>query len=130
MSKAKQTMGGTAIFQFNQNVNGYLVAMTGDFDGGVFARVIGEPRDVGNGRTELDLEHYFIRKDGSTISTRDQSVLQTVPGSERLAASTTYNVVNATGSFEGMKGTFQSWGALDPSTGQGILRFWGHIGTE
>lgn len=130
MSKNSQTMGGTAVIQFVEPINGYIVAMSGDFDGGVFARVVGEPRDAGEGRTELDLEHYFIRKDGSTIQTRDQGVLQTVAGSERLSAATVYNVVKATGAFEGMTGTFQSWGALDPTTGQGILRFWGSIGQE
>ena len=121
------TMGGTATFDFVEPINGYIVAMSGDFDGGVFARQVGEPRAEGN-KTFLNLEHYFIRKDGSTIHTRDQSVLTAVEGDLRLLAATTYNVVKATGAFEGMSGQFRSWGSVDPTTGQGVLRFWGTVG--
>ncbi|MBV9076846.1 MAG: hypothetical protein JO048_05115, partial [Methylobacteriaceae bacterium] len=78
--------------------------------------------------TYLDLEHYFIRKDGSTIHTRDKSVLSAVEGEARLLAETTYTVVRTTGAFEGMQGQFRSWGSIDPTTGQGVLRFWGRIG--
>lgn len=121
------TIGGTATFDFVQPINGYVVAMTGDFDGGAFARVVGEPKIEGD-KTRLDLEHYFIRKDGSTIHTRDKSVLTAVEGQSRMLGETTYTVVKTTGAFEGMKGQFHSWGALDPATGQGVLRFWGAIG--
>lgn len=124
----KFTMGGTAVTQFIQPLNGWVVAMSGDFDGGVFARVVGGPRDLGQGRTEYDLEHYFVRKDGSTISTRDVGVYTAVAGSPRTLGATTYNVVAATGAFEGMRGQFQSWGAFELDTGRGILRFWGEIG--
>jgi hypothetical protein len=120
------TMGGAATFDFIEPLNGYLVAMSGDFDGGVFARVVGEPR-VDGAKTHLELEHFFMRKDGSTIQTRDESVLTAVEGEDRLLAATTYNVVKATGAFEGMGGQFRSWGAMNPKTGQGILRFWGEI---
>lgn len=123
------TMGGTATFDFVEPINGYVVAMSGDFDGGVFARQVGEPRVEGN-KTYLDLEHYFIRKDGSTIHTRDESVLTAVEGEQRLLAATTYNVVKTTGAFENMIGQFRSWGSLDPATGQGVLRFWGSIGEQ
>jgi hypothetical protein len=128
MSMSKQfTMGGTATFDFIDPIGGYVVAMTGDFDGGAFARVVGEPRIEGH-RTYLDMEHTFIRKDGSTIQTRDQSVLTAVEGDGRLLGTTTYNVVKTTGAFEGLNGQFQSWGAVDPATGRGVLRFWGTIG--
>ncbi|WP_157235600.1 hypothetical protein [Methylosinus sp. LW4] len=121
------TMGGTATFDFIELLGGYIVAMTGDFDGGAFARVVGEPRVQGN-KTYLDMEHTFIRKDGSTIQTRDQSVLTAVEGEARLLGATTYNVVKTTGAFEGLTGQFRSWGSVDPATGQGVLRFWGSIG--
>lgn len=119
-------MGGTAIFDFVEAISGYIVAMTGNFEGGVFARVVGEPR-VEDNKTFLDLEHYFIRNDGSMIHTRDTSVLTAVPGEERLLAATTYNVARTTGAFEGMTGQFHSWGSIDPTTGQGVLRFHGAI---
>jgi hypothetical protein len=120
------TMGGTAAFDFVEPINGYVVAMSGDFDGGVFARVTGEPRVEGN-KTHLALEHYFIRKDGSTIRTRGSSVLTAVEGEACVLAATTYRVVGATGAFAGMEGEFRSWGSIDTSTGQGVLRFWGEI---
>lgn len=123
----KFTMGGTAVTQFVENINGWVVAMSGDFDGGVFARIVGESRDLGHGRTEVDLEHHFVRKDGSTISTKDVGVLTAVPGNDRVLAATTYSVVNATGAFEGMTGSFKSWGSFDQTNGQGILRFWGEL---
>jgi len=119
-------MGGTATFDFVEPINGYVVAMSGDFDGGVFARAVGEPRVKGN-KTHLDLEHYFIRKDGSTIHTRDQSVLTAVEGEARVLAATTYSVQKTTGAFAGMGGEFRSWGSIDTSNGQGVLRFWGEL---
>lgn len=121
------TMGGTATFDFVEPINGYVVAMSGDFDGGVYARVVGEPRVEGN-KTYLNLEHYFIRTDGSMIYTHDKGVLTSVEGEQRLLAAATYDVVKTTGAFEGMKGQFRSWGSIDPTTGQGVLRFWGTIG--
>ncbi len=120
------TMGGTATFDYAEPVGGYIVAMSGDFDGAAFARAVGEPR-VDGAKTYLDLEHYFICKDGSTIHTRDKSVLTALEGETRLLAATTYNVVKTTGAFAGMGGQFKAWGSLDPSTGQGVLRFWGSI---
>lgn len=122
------TMGGTATFDFVEPINGYVVAMTGDFDGGVFARVVGEPVTDGD-RTYLDLEHYFIRKDGSRVETRDKGVLTRVAGEDRMLAATTYTIVKATGAFEGMAGEFRSWGSINGATGQGVLRFTGRIGT-
>ncbi len=126
MSK-RLTMGGTATFDFVEPLGGYMVAMSGDFDGGVFARAVGEPRVEGN-KTYLDLEHYFIRKDGSTIHTRDASVLTAIDGEDRVLAATTYRVHRTTGAFDGMTGEFKSWGSMDRATGQGVLRFWGEIG--
>lgn len=122
------TMGGTATFDFVEPINGYVVAMTGDFDGGAFARAVGEPRVEGN-KTYIDLEHYFLRSDGSSIHTRDVGVHTAVEGENRVLAATTYNVVKGTGAFEGMTGSFESYGSVDYATGQGVLRFWGEIGS-
>lgn len=121
------TMGGTALTQFVPDLNGWVVAMSGDFDGGVFARIVDGPVDKGNGRSEYDLEHFFTRKDGSTIQTRDKAVVQTITGQQRVYVNTFYNVVKTTGAFEGMMGKFESWGAAEADTGKGILRFSGEI---
>ncbi|MFN3945260.1 MAG: hypothetical protein ACK4K7_10050 [Allosphingosinicella sp.] len=126
-SPSCQPMGGTAIFEAVPGTGGFMVAMSGDFEGGVFARVIGEPRQLGNGRTGYDLEHFFARADGSTISTKDESVWVTVPGDDRVLAATTYRVQRATGSLQGSTGEFRSWGSINAKTGQGVLRFSGEI---
>jgi hypothetical protein len=119
-------MGGTGTFEYFDSIKGYVVAMTGDFEGGVFVRAIAEPRIEG-ARTFLELEHCFVRFDGSTFQTRDTATLTKVEGEERLLAATTYNIVSGKGAFEHMRGSFNSWGAIDPRTGQGVLRFWGEI---
>lgn len=124
----KMKMGGTAMTQFIPEINGWVVAMSGDFDGGVFARVTAGPFDKGNGRMEYELEHYFVRKDGSTIQTKDKGVSLTIPGASRVYINTFYTVAKATGAFEGMTGSFESFGSAEPDTGRGILRFSGEIG--
>jgi hypothetical protein len=126
----KLTMGGAAITQFVPELNGWVVAMAGDFDGGVFARIVEGPNDKGNGRLEYDLEHFFTLKDGSTIQTRDKAVVQAVSGHDRVYVNTFYKVQKVTGAFEGLTGTFESWGAAEPGTGRGILRFSGELAGE
>ena len=121
------TLGGTALTQYIEGAAGWVVAMTGDFDGGVYAKVAAGPFDKGDGRVEYDLEHFFVRKDGSTLQTKDKSVIQSIQGHERVYANTHYTVVHASGAFAGMQGTFESWGAMEPATGKGILRFSGSI---
>lgn len=122
-----QPMGGTAIFEAVPESGGFMVAMTGDFDGGAFARLAGKARDLGDGRTGYDLEHFFARADGATISTRDESVWIAVPGEDRVLAATTYRVVRATGPLAGATGEFRSWGSVNAKTGEGVLRFSGEI---
>ena len=120
------SLGGTANFGFAENAGGFVVAMTGEFNGGAFAKVLNEPRREGN-KTHAELEHIFIRQDGSMIFTRDKSEWIHVDGDARVLAATTYTVVRATGAFEGLKGSFQSWGSINPQTGEGVLRFSGSI---
>jgi hypothetical protein len=127
MEKKTFTMGGTALTQFIPEANGWVVAMSGDFDGGVYARVAAGPVEKGAGRTEYELEHFFVRKDGSQIHTHDKAVMQTVPGHPRIYVNVQYAVQKATGAFEGLTGAFESWGAVEPDTGRGILRFFGKL---
>lgn len=117
-------LGGTAIFDLAQRDGGFIVAMTGDFKGAAFARVIGEPKREGN-HTVVDLEHVFYREDGSMLQTKDRADWIHVDGQNRVLASGTYTVVNGTGAFSGAKGELKSWGSADPTTGQGVLRFTG-----
>lgn len=118
-----QPMGGAAIFEAVPGAGGFMVAMTGDFKGGAFARVVSEPRQLGNGRTAYDLEHFFARADGSTISTRDESVWVTIPGEDRVLAAATYRIQRATGTLEGSTGEFRSWGSVDAKTARACCAF-------
>lgn len=119
-------LGGTANVVYISASEG-VAAMTGGFKGGAYARVTSERRDAGGGRTEFDMEHFFIHEDGSTIFTKDKSFVQETRG-EITAGGTDYTVVQATGRFAGMRGTFHSRGGWLFDKGVGVLRFEGHIG--
>lgn len=119
-------LGGTANFGFAENVGGFVVAMTGEFNGGAFAKVIGEPRRDGN-KTHAELNHVFTRQDGAMIFTSDKAEWIHNDVDPRVLARTTYTVIRATGALEGLKGSFQSWGSINPETGEGVLRFSGTL---
>lgn len=126
MSVSKQFMGGTANVVYLNDKEG-IAAMTGAFEGGAYARVTGERTDMGNGRFEFPMEHFFIHNDGSTIFTQDKSFIQEAKGGEITAGGTDYTVVASTGRFEGMRGTFSSRGGWLFDKGVGVLRFEGYI---
>jgi hypothetical protein len=117
-------LGGTAVFGFAENVGGFVVAMTGAFNGGAFAKVVGEPRRDGN-KTHAELTHVFTRDDGAMIFTTDTAEWVHNDADPRVLARTTYTVTRTTGALAGLKGSFQSWGTINPETGEGVLRFSG-----
>ncbi len=119
-------MGGTANVHYISQTEG-IAAMTGAFSGGAYATVTSAPEEVGGGRTEFDMRHYFIHEYGSTIFTEDRSFLQRAESGEITAGGTDYTVVSATGRFEGMRGTFHSRGGWLLERGVGALRFEGEI---
>lgn len=117
-------MGGTA--NITAVAEGqWVVAMTGDFDGGAYARVVASPKKDGEW-IEYALEHYFTNDSGDWIKTRDIGRHRIVEG-QRYYGQTTYNVISAGGDFKDYKGSFMSWGAFDYSDGRGVLRFEGQI---
>lgn len=122
-----RTLGGTFSFDFRSELSGWTVATSGDLRGGAFARIVGGPRDLGEGRTEYDLEHFYQLEDGSTLATRDKTIFVAVKDDDRVLASTTYSVASATGALKGYKGQFKSWGSANPKTGQGVLRYSGEL---
>jgi hypothetical protein len=99
--------------------------MTGVFDGGVYAKVV-DSQQLPDGKVQYDLRHYFTTDDGSYVNTQDKSVHTPVENGLHLAQ-TEYTVVEAGGRFEGMTGSFKSWGAVNYDTGLGVLRFEGRI---
>lgn len=123
-AKDCKALGGTA------NIRGieegkWIVAMTGEFDGGAFARVTGEPKQDGEW-LEYPLQHFFTNDNGDWFNTRDVS-RHTAAFEDRHYAQTTYNVVDSGGAFAGYRGSFRSWGTLDYATGFGVLRFEGEV---
>lgn len=117
-------IGGTANIRAIDATN-FAVAMTGVFDGGVYAKTTAAT-DSPEGKKHYDLRHYFVADDGSYVYTQDQSVHIPVEGTLYFVQ-TEYTVVEAGGKFEGMTGSFRSWGAIDYSKGVGVLRFEGQL---
>ncbi|MEL6258504.1 MAG: hypothetical protein AAFQ67_05565, partial [Pseudomonadota bacterium] len=83
--------------------------------------------DAGKGRTEFEMEHFFIHEDGSTIFTKDKSFVQEAKSGEITAGGTDYTIVASTGRFEGYRGSFSSRGGWLFDKGVGVLRFEGEI---
>lgn len=117
-------IGGTANIRAIDSTN-FAVAMTGVFDGGVYANTTRVTESI-EGKKHYDLRHYFVTDDGSYLYTQDKSVHTPIDGAVYLAQ-TEYTVVEAGGKFEGMTGSFKSWGAIDYSQGVGVLRFEGQL---
>ncbi|MGJ3247353.1 MAG: hypothetical protein ACFE0I_14940 [Elainellaceae cyanobacterium] len=118
------TIGGTANFRAIDETS-FSVAMTGTFDGGVYAKVVGSEQ-LPDGKIHYDLRHYFTADDGGYVNTQDKSVHTPSEGDLHLAQ-TEYTVVEAGGRFAGLTGSFRSWGAVNYGTGLGVLRFEGEL---
>lgn len=120
----KLSIGGTANIRAIDETN-FAVAMTGVFDGGVYAKTV-KNSESADGKKHYDLCHYFVTDDGSYIYTQDKSVHMLVEKAIYFAQ-TKYSVVEAGGKFEGLTGSFKSWGAIDYDKGIGVLRFEGQL---
>jgi hypothetical protein len=120
-------MGGMGNYNYAPDGRSGVAAMAGEFEGGVTFRQIGDFKDVGNGRLEGQFEHMFVTADGSTLRTRDLSWGYAVPNTDYIVGGGAYTVVDATGRFAGMRGTFNSWGTFAPKKGQAVLRYDGQI---
>lgn len=120
----KLSIGGTANIRAIDETN-FTVAMTGVFDGGVYAKTTGLTESP-DGKKLYELRHYFVVDDGSYVYTQDKSTHTPIDGTIYLAQ-TEYTVIEAGGKFQGMTGSFKSWGAMDYSKGVGVLRFEGEL---
>lgn len=119
----KLSIGGTANIRAIDETN-FSVAMTGVFDGGVYAKTTGLTESPDGKKYEL--RHYFVVDDGSYVYTQDKSTGVCVDGTLYLAQ-TEYTVIEAGGKFQGMTGSFRSWGAMDYSKEVSVLRFEGEL---
>ena len=120
----KRSIGVTANIRAINETN-YAVAMTGIFDGGVYAKTTNTTESP-DGKKIYALRHYFVADDGSYVYTQDKSVHTLIDGTMYLAQ-TEYTVVETGGKFEGMTGSFKSWGVMDYGKGVGVLRFEGEL---
>lgn len=118
------TIGGTANFRAIDDTS-FSVAMTGTFDGGVYAKVVGSEQSP-DGKIHYALRHYFTTDDGSYVNTQDKS-MHTPTGEDLHLAQTEYTVVETGGRFAGLSGSFRSWGAVNYGSGLGVLRFEGQL---
>jgi len=76
----------------------------------------------------LDMAHHFISDTNGVLKTQDIATLSEVPnkpGAYMLEIN--YSVVDSSGTFEGYRGDFQSFGLIKLDKGQVILRYKGEI---
>lgn len=118
-------MGGTANARALSDTE-FVVATSGDFGGGSYAKVLTKPEKINDKQSKIRLRHYFITPGGSYVFTDDVNVLTLITG-ERYYGETTYDVVDSGGEFEGMRGSFKSAGVFDFAAGTVVVRFEGKI---
>ncbi len=79
---------------------------------------------------EMDMEHYFMSKEGGFMRTKDLGILTKVQGKkDRYMIEITYKVENGStsGVFKGLGGTFNSYGLVDLENLQGLIRYSGKV---
>lgn len=125
MSSTSREIGAFAAVQYLQHIDTFLATGDGDFDGPIWARATSAIPADGSG--EFSMRHEFFNRDGSRISTTDVATAVPVPGTGKVSLTVQHKVVDSTGRFAGLRGTFPSFGLHDFSTGQGVQRFSGTL---
>lgn len=125
MSGTSRTIGAFAAVQYLQHIDTFLATGDGDFDGPIWAQATSAIPATGEG--EFTMRHEFFNRDGSRISTIDVATAVPVPGAGKVSLTVQHTVVDATGRFAGLRGTFPSFGLHDFSNGQGVQRFSGTL---
>ena len=117
-------VGGLALAEALDETN-LVAAFAGDFSS-ASARIVGE-RETATGLV-LDMQHHFLSDRNGLLKTQDKAVLTRVSGKESVyMLEIEYNIVNATGVFEGYRGTFRSYGLFKHGEGEVVLRYEGQI---
>lgn len=127
-------IGGVAIPNFYAEGEGKPIIISATLIGSVqnAAGKILSQRTTKTG-LEMDMEHYFGRSDGGSISTRDVAVLTSISGKPgRYMIEITYDIQTdqSRGSLEGYGGQFNSYGLVDlrnQDNLQGLVRYQGTI---
>lgn len=127
-------LGGVAIPNFFAEGEGQPIIISATLIGSVqnAAGKILSQRETSTG-LEMDMEHYFGRSDGGSISTKDLGILTAVPGKPgRYMIEITYDVQRGKGrgTLKEYNGQFKSYGLVDlrdPNDMQGLVRYSGKI---
>ncbi|PCJ23633.1 MAG: hypothetical protein COA96_11330 [SAR86 cluster bacterium] len=127
-------LGGVASANFYAEGEGQPIIISATLIGSVqtAAGKITAQRTTSTGM-EMDMEHYFGRADGGSITTKDLGVLTAVPGRPgRFMIEITYDVQNgqSRGTLKGYRGSFKSYGLVDLQSEndmKGLVRYEGKI---
>jgi hypothetical protein len=127
-------LGGVAVANFYGEGEGkplvISASLTGSFQNA--AGKITAQRETKTG-LEMDIEHYFGRTDGGSISTKDLGILTAVPGKPgRFMIEISYDIQDgkSRGTLKGYDGNFKSYGLVDLRNGsdlKGLVRYEGEI---
>ncbi|MBL4739648.1 MAG: hypothetical protein JKY12_01560 [Sneathiella sp.] len=118
-------LGGTALANAVSETE-LVGALTGSFAGGARAKITAQ-RETATGLS-MDMEHYFLNDKGGLLNTNDVAKLTAIPGKDKTyMLEINYHIQNASGRFEGYKGSFQSKGLIDLGAGTVVLRYNGEI---
>lgn len=118
-------LGGSAIAQAISKTS-LIASLSGSFAGGARAEIRAETKtDTG---MVLEMEHHFYNSTGGLLNTKDKAILTTVEGRENIyMLEIRYEIDNASGSYEGYNGDFNSYGLIDLNQGTVVLRYKGEI---
>ncbi|MFT6289318.1 MAG: hypothetical protein ACJA09_004086 [Alcanivorax sp.] len=127
-------LGGVAIPNFYAEGEGKPIIISATLAGSVqnAAGKITAQRTTKTGM-EMDMEHYFGRSDGGSVSTKDLGILTAVPGRPgRFMLEITYDIQEgqSRGTLKGYGGQFNSYGLVDlrsPDDMKGLVRYEGKI---
>lgn len=127
-------IGGVAIPNFYAEGEGKPIIISATLTGSVqnaAGKITGQ-RTTKTGM-EMDVEHYFGRSDGGSVSTKDLGILTAVPGRPgRFMIEITYDIQEgqSRGTLKGYGGQFNSYGLVDlrsPEDMKGLVRYQGKI---
>ena len=127
-------LGGVASANFYAEGEGQPIIISASLTGSLqnAAGKITAQRTTSTG-LEMDMEHYFGRADGGSITTKDLGILTAVPGRPgRFMIEITYDIQDgqSRGTLKGYRGSFKSYGLVDlqsESDMKGLIRYEGKI---
>lgn len=122
--KQCKEIGGMGLAEAIDETN-LVAALSGDMTG-ARAQILGQTK-TSTGLI-LDMEHYFINDKNGLIKTRDKATLTTVPGKDQTyMLEIAYKVMDSRGTYEGYRGSFNSYGLIKLAKGEVILRYKGEL---